>query len=219
MFFPKPDSPCCQYQPNNGPDGCALFYRSSMFSMLEKKDVVLKRENGEDSHQVAILVRLSVNEVEKPQTQSSREITVAVTHLKAKTEGKELRLSQGKHLLSEMSSFSPNNPAIICGDFNAPQDEPVYQCMANAESTVGLKLASSYKVLNKGCEPPFTSWKYRPGKEAKYTIDYIWYTLDNLTVDSVWSIPTEGDIGEGGLPCPKYPSDHVALCAEFLFQD
>lgn len=222
MFFPKPDSPCTQYQPNNGPDGCALFYRSSMFNFLEKKDVILKREDGVNSHQVAILVRLNwkdEDESDKVKTQNlqnnNRVICVAVTHLKAKTEGSSLRLSQGKHLLSEMCDFARDNPAIICGDFNAPKEEPVYKYIAEAEKNVGVKFASSYKQHYEGNEPPLTSWKFRPGKESQYTIDYIWYTSDKLSVDSVWHIPTEEEIGPDGLPNLKYPSDHVALCTHF----
>ena len=30
-----------------------------------------------------------------------------------------------------------------------------------------------------------------------------------------WRMPTEADIGESGLPCECYPSDHLSLCAEF----
>ena len=229
IFFPKPDSPCTYYQPNNGPDGCALLYRGSMFTLLEKKDVVLKRENGEDSHQVAILVRLALKEQNEEKvevqdknnasSQHASEVCVAVTHFKAKTEGKELRLSQGKHLLSEISTFASGSPAVICGDFNAPKEEPVYQYIANAEKNIGVKFASSYKQVYAGSEPPLTSWKFRPGKESKYTIDYTWYTSDKLAVDMVWRIPTEEEIGEGGLPCPKYPSDHVALCTFFQLKE
>ena len=29
-----------------------------------------------------------------------------------------------------------------------------------------------------------------------------------------WRMPTEADIGESGLPCKVYPSDHLSLCAE-----
>ena len=58
VFKPKIDSPCVYMQPNSGPDGCALFFRSAKFSLLEKKELVLKDPTGVDSHQVAILVKL-----------------------------------------------------------------------------------------------------------------------------------------------------------------
>lgn len=28
-------------------------------------------------------------------------------------------------------------------------------------------------------------------------------------------MPTEREIGDKGLPCERYPSDHLALCAVF----
>ena len=31
QFVPKPDSPCLYVEDNNGPDGCALFYRADKF--------------------------------------------------------------------------------------------------------------------------------------------------------------------------------------------
>ena len=30
-----------------------------------------------------------------------------------------------------------------------------------------------------------------------------------------WRMPTEREIGDKGLPCERYPSDHLALCAVF----
>ena len=42
LFVPKPDSPCL-YQPlNSGPDGCAIFVRSSKFRILKHQSKVLE---------------------------------------------------------------------------------------------------------------------------------------------------------------------------------
>lgn len=30
-----------------------------------------------------------------------------------------------------------------------------------------------------------------------------------------WRMPKEAEIGEAGLPCERYSSDHLALCAVF----
>jgi len=88
-------------------------------------------------------------------------------------------------------------------------------------------------------EPPYTTMKYRAGVGLKrHTIDYIWAS-DNvlekqatdegkgkllaqgeggeeaprLLLDATWSIPTEAEVGEHGLPSASYPSDHLALAA------
>lgn len=42
MFFPKPDSPCLYINGNNGPDGCAIFYRQNKFDLLKKESRILE---------------------------------------------------------------------------------------------------------------------------------------------------------------------------------
>lgn len=213
LFVPKNDSPCLQFQPNNGPDGCALFFRSSKFALLEKRDFRLKNASDGISNQVALFVRLEVkitDTAEIPQSQ----ICVGVTHFKAKKDYSVLRLAQGEHLLEEMASFAKNQPVIICGDFNAPPDEPVYRHFSNNKAHQWLMVSSTHagSYYNEK-EPQFTSWKFRANGEVKYTIDYIWVSTDKIVVDSVWQLPTEKEIGEGGLPCTSYPSDHLAICS------
>ena len=215
IFFPKVDSPCLFFPDNNGPDGCALFYRSEKFELREKKEVVLKDIEGGESHQVALVAKLVTKSADG--SLPSRSVTVAMAHLKAKTEGRELRAAQGKHLIEEAATFSePGQPIVIAGDFNATPDEEVYQYFDSGDH--GLELQSAYRCRHYGnAEPPLTSWKYRAKGEAKYTIDYIWYTPAALHVKGVWGLPGEEEIGEGALPCMAYPSDHLALCTDFSF--
>ena len=251
LFVEKKNSPCLEYSPNNGPDGCALFYRSSKLTLLKKKELVLNREDGTKSNQVAMMVQLQLSPdisdsecaskdgdanipseeksskkspIEEPVTtstsadQSTPAVCVTVTHLKAKREGSELRLAQGRHLLTEIQSFAETHPVIVCGDFNAPPDEPIYELFIGSDSPP--KLSSSYVVPHYGNkEPPLTSWKFRAAGESKYTIDYIWFNSDTLKVDSIWTVPTGEEIGKDGLPCAKYPSDHVALCTCFRLEN
>ena len=213
IFFPKCDSPCLYFEDNNGPDGCALFYRSAQFSLGKNSGLILKNQKGEDSHQVALLAEFKMKST-KPANESLS-FFVAMAHLKAKTEGRELRAAQGKHLIEEVSKFSgKEQPVIIAGDFNATSEEDVYKYFSNSDAHPNLRLESSYKCHHySGKEPPFTSWKFRVSGEAKYTIDYIWYTPEKLRLEEIWGIPT--DIGEDALPCHTYPSDHVALCSHF----
>lgn len=42
MFFPKPDSPCLYIDGNNGPDGCALFYRKDKFDLIKAETRILE---------------------------------------------------------------------------------------------------------------------------------------------------------------------------------
>ncbi len=210
MFAPKYDSPCLQYQPNNGPDGCAVFYRSSKFSLIEKKEIRLKNEHQELSNQVALLVRLKVKDAYEEKDLPCN-VCVGVTHLKAKRDYLVRRAAQGEHLLTEMASFAKTEHVIICGDFNATPDEPVYTFFTNNEAHKSLALASTYAESSNE-EPKLTSWKIRANGESKYTIDYIWILQDKMVINSVWRLPTEEEIGPNALPSPSYPSDHLALC-------
>ncbi|PSN54887.1 Nocturnin [Blattella germanica] len=42
MFFPKPDSPCLYIKGNNGPDGCAIFFREDKFELLKMETRILE---------------------------------------------------------------------------------------------------------------------------------------------------------------------------------
>ena len=234
LFKPKKYSACLEKEINNGPDGCALFYRAEKFLCIEKREVLLKNGEKEPNH-CAILVKLGLKKTlpteskEEPPAEkhckimeekaseecSEAQLCIAVTHLKAGAEGSGKRLIQGTHLFSEMKDFCKDLPAIICGDFNAQPLEEVYHHFKSSEAW----LESSYYTGYGEKEPPLTSWKFRPGREFKYTIDYIWYSSQNLQVKGVWGIPSEEDIGENALPGLCYPSDHIALCTEFNFKE
>ena len=233
FFKPKQSSPCLRVEGNSGPDGCALFYKTEKFSCLDKREFSLRNPGGEEANQVAILAKL---EVKKPpssademkdgppskKSKSSKDggrsstnpqVCVAATHLKAKGDCVEIRLAQGSYLYSEMKKFCGNLPGVVCGDFNAQVSEPIYEHFKKFSPW----LESSYFTAGDGNEPLLTSWKFRPGKESKYTIDYVWYTSQLLRVNAVFRIPNEDEIGENGLPGWSYPSDHVALCTDFAF--
>ncbi len=65
--------------------------------------------------------------------------------------------------------------------------------------------------------PEFSTWKFRSTGESKRVIDHVWFTqgAGGLRITRRWRMPTEREIGPDGLPCSAYPSDHLALCAEF----
>lgn len=112
-------------------------------------------------------------------------------------------------LLKFVQSVSADRPVLICGDFNAEPNEPVYSTMINSES---FDLSSAYADVSdpsKVCElrdeiivtstadgengksraeqlmhqePPFTTWKIREEGEVCHTIDYVFYSRDKLKV-------------------------------------
>ena len=201
IFYPKPASPCLESSPNNGSDGCGLFYKPRHMTLVECKKTRLRNDDGSIANQVAIIAKFHLHKIGK-------QICVAVTHLKAKKPNSEARLAQGTYLLKEATKFAAKDPLVICGDFNAEEAEPVYTLYSNSPT-----MASAYMTAL-GHEPPFTTWKLRETGEAKHTIDYIWYSRDSLKVEGILATPSCDELGQYGLPSHTYPSDHLSLCAD-----
>ncbi|XP_039964519.1 nocturnin isoform X3 [Bactrocera neohumeralis] len=135
IFFPKPDSPCLYIEENNGPDGCAIFFRRDKFE-LKNFDTRILEVWRVQSNQVAIVVNLVVKS-------TGKEFCVCTTHLKARHGSllSKLRNEQGRDLLHFVKQFCGEKPVLICGDFNAEPTEPVYATVLSGKQ---LQLASAY---------------------------------------------------------------------------
>jgi endonuclease/exonuclease/phosphatase family metal-dependent hydrolase len=124
-------------------------------------------------------------------------------------------------------------PAVlVMGDFNAVPGSPACK---ELEGHPGLHLQSIWTVpwaadsasttssSNGGKQqqqappPPaeFSTWKFRPNGEARRTIDHLYFSPAQLAATKRWRMLTPDEIGAGGLPCARYPSDHMALACEF----
>ncbi|XP_018579582.1 nocturnin isoform X2 [Anoplophora glabripennis] len=213
MFFPKPDSPCFYIHGNNGPDGCAIFYRKDKFDLLKAETRILEIWRVQ-SNQVALLMTLRIKE-------TGQEVCVTTTHLKARNGAllSTLRNEQGKDLLQFISKHCGSRPLILAGDFNAEPIEPIYNTILS-DSHLGLSSAyancdTNPKLSSAEREPPYTTWKIRDEGEVCHTIDYVFYSKDSLEVDAVLELPTEEEIGENRVPSFAYPSDHFSLVCDF----
>ena len=216
MFFPKPDSPALYVKGSNGPDGCAVFYKTEMLELLQQENIVLQNQSKEYTNQVSICI--TFRNIPKDNQTKAREFCLAVTHLKAKLGWSQLRFEQGQYLMDYLESTTQNRPLFVCGDFNAEHDEPVYSVFMNSR----LELDSAYRSLQKDhMEPLYTTWKVRGGRDGKMnevcrTIDYIWFSKKHSQVQALLSIPSGEDIGKGKLPSLQYASDHLSLVADFV---
>ncbi|KAM8910085.1 nocturnin isoform 2-T2 [Spinachia spinachia] len=221
-FLAKPWSPCLDVEQNNGPDGCALFYRRSRFSLQATAHLRLSAMML-PTNQVAIVQTLKCQE-------TGRRLCVAVTHLKARKGWERLRSAQGANLLQSLRGITFQSggrsrdeealgavPLVVCGDFNAEPSEDVYRRFSSS----ALGLNSAYKLLssNGETEPAYTSWKIRPSGESCGTLDYIWYSHEALSVQRLLDIPTEEQIGPDRLPSYHYPSDHLSLLCDVSFRE
>ncbi|KAJ8336090.1 hypothetical protein SKAU_G00394330 [Synaphobranchus kaupii] len=209
-FCPKPWSPCLDVERNNGPDGCALFFRRDRFELVDSASVRLAAAMLK-TNQVAVIQTLRCRA-------TGRSLCVAVTHLKARSGWERLRSAQGSDLLRNLQAASGGRcgvPLLVCGDFNAEPGEDVYRRFSSSS----LDLDSAYKRLSADglTEPSYTTWKIRPSGESCHTLDYIWYSHRALGVDAVLGFPTAEQIGPNRLPSFNYPSDHLSLVCDFSF--
>jgi nocturnin len=130
-------------------------------------------------------------------------IVVGVTHLKAKSQNKHIRLIQGQNILDYIKTISESMPVIIAGDFNADPDEPVCDLFR-------VHFTSVYADVERN-DHHFTTIKQRE-KLYKRTIDYIWYSSKCKLVRRSSMVK---DIQYPYLPNENYPSDHLTIVAEF----
>ncbi|KAJ6640810.1 Nocturnin [Pseudolycoriella hygida] len=234
IFYPKPDSPCLYISENNGPDGCAIFFKKNKFELVNYDTRILEVWRVQ-SNQVAIAANLKVLE-------TGKEFSVCTTHLKARNGAllSKLRNEQGKDLLRFAQHVAETRPIIMCGDFNAEPCEPVYKTILQHKP---LALTSAYADLlaahgirlpkpvqseshDEGeepvdnHEPPFTTWKIREdGGEVCHTIDYVFYSKDKLKVNNCLMFPQDQEIGLDRTPSFRYPSDHFSLVCDFEFTE
>lgn len=216
-FLAKPWSPCLDVERNNGPDGCALFFRHSRFSLQATAQLRLSAMML-PTNQVAIAQTLSCRA-------TGRRLCVAVTHLKARSGWERLRSAQGADFLQKLQGITSKDdgqgggllPLVVCGDFNAEPTEDVYRRFSSSP----LGLNSAYKLLSsdRQTEPAYTTWKIRPSGESCSTLDYIWYSGGSLSVDTLLDIPSEDQIGPDRLPSYHYPSDHISLLCDLRFKE
>lgn len=185
------------------PDHNALFVKKpaeasrdgSLLAVRRTAEVVDSRVvTFAGSNQTAILQRLCFAHL------APIELTVAVVHLKAKSDGAAARLAQAAELIALADAMSRGGPVIIGGDFNA---EP-------ASPEVGLLIAAGYRFH------PYamTTWKIRENEQRRQ-IDYIFYR--GCTLHGVEHLIDEAKVPPARLPSADCPSDHIPLFNIFLF--
>lgn len=239
VFYPKPDSPCLYIMDNNGPDGCAIFYRASKFELMSCMTRVLEVWRIQ-SNQVAIAANLRVRD-------TGFEFCLGTTHLKARHGAllSKLRNEQGKDLIRFIKDVAQDRPILLSGDFNAEPSEPVYSTIVNSND---LSLSSAYaEILSNSApssnpavesstdvdsetdgtveltraermakhEPSYTTWKIRENGEVCHCIDYVFYSSDKFDVDNVLMFPGASEVGKNRVPSFQYPSDHFSLVCDF----
>jgi len=175
----------------------------------------------------------------------SRRLAVANTHLYSHRDFPDAKLWQSLSLIRQLDAFCNRQretlPCIMAGDLNSGPDSSVYEFLATQGVSRGhpdlqprhtaqgfpvnvlpdarqiahrLPLVSSYASVL-GVEPDFTNLT----QQFRGTLDYIWYDSSAIRCAAVAPVPPLEQLTRAGpaLPSPQYPSDHVALIADFVF--
>jgi len=202
---------------SNFNDGTGIFYKKEKFIL--EKDPVAKPLHPNESDKEK---RPSVfHAVQLKQKQLSSSFVFACVHLTGSKCGTEeiLRKFEADMTLKYIKDcFSDCDNVILAGDFNAAKIDMVDKSSPIKYKPLVLPLieksgfTSAYEAIL-GKEPSYTTWKTRGGKMKQYTVDYIMLSK-GISPVGVLDVPIEALVPSYGFPNFRYPSDHVALCAD-----
>ena len=159
--------------------------------------------------------------------------TVANTHLYFHPDSDHIRLLQFgvsmlvvEDLMEKLKAKSSDNSLIFCGDFNSTPDCGIYKLMtegfvpenfidwrSNEEQAVkNVSLSQSMQIQSACGLPKFTN--YTVGFQE--CLDYIYHQTNKLKVTKIVETPEEEELkAHIAIPSVVFPSDHVAIVAEF----
>ena len=240
LYCPKLSSPALNC--GSPPDGCVMMIRRSLYELIDVQIVYYNTGGEPNSGAIVAAVKdkrnkqgliFATSHLKAKAAAANEEIRVIqIRQLLSRIKG-------SRNLLHGYLGGESQPRIILTGDFNSSPDRDVYKTIytdseINFHSVYNACFRQSQRdECDKAAfekppcaeyskhEPDFTTYKIRHGEGAKkHTIDYIWLgqscnEQNKLVVSASWSLPTTQDIGERGLPCEKYPSDHLAIAAKF----
>lgn len=194
------------------------MYRKDRF-VLTRSEAGPFLEKGKPCSQVYNICRLQPLD-ESGNFAKLPEINVVGLHLASKKTqaGEELRKLQIEQVMGIIKDRFSDKETIIMGDFNGSwTDNKGVKPLAYPAA-----IASGYKSMYqevRGKEPEWTSWKTRNVGELKYTIDFIMHNSSgSIQPKGVLDVMPDSVVGPTGFPSWDYPSDHVAMVADFVMR-
>lgn len=121
-------------------------------------------------------------------------------------------------IASKNMACSEASAASAAGGHHQDSGDTASSSAGDDAATGGASQLSRVDVLASQ-EPPFTTWKIREEGEVCHTIDYVFYTPEQLRVQNCLMFPAASEIGTGRTPSMRYPSDHFSLVCDFEFVD
>lgn len=185
---------------------------------------------------IALAVILEDRLQKKNQNGQGHILCVVNTHILCDPAAADVKLFQAHLLLKAIQGTTAcRMPIVVCGDFNSTPDSAVYEyfrrgqvrqdhedlkkdpcgLMRCVQLHSGSCMATAYETCT-GKEATFTNYT----EDFKGTLDYIWFSPDNLSVLAISQVDDEAQLSqESALPSSTRPSDHVSLVATFMFHD
>jgi len=203
-----------------------------IYQRLSKGNIALAL-HLEDQH-----MKVADRQSEQAGPNGGHTLVVVNTHILCDPRAADVKLWQTHLLVQHLKHMGWDQvPHLLAGDFNSTPESAVYQFLRNGRVTEkhedlvhdpcgllgrmmphmthDLQLATAYETCN-GKEAPFTNYT----EEFKGTLDYVWFSHQDLSVLAVTQVDDERDLKEEtALPSSKRPSDHVSLVATFMFHD
>jgi len=230
-------------RPGGMDDGSAIFYNKEKLKLLishpisYNETVTIKNPTSISERMRCLknnVALFALFETIQPETTKKSQFVVANTHLYWDPKLSDVKLRQSHSLLEELQKFLEKNsqlkldtPTLICGDFNCLPESGMYELYSNGtvsgkhpdmlqynfEGNFNHKFKLKSAFVDE--KEPITNYTI----DFKGTLDYIWYSRESFSVESLLSPFTKEDFSEHtAIPSPKWSSDHTAIAANFCFK-
>lgn len=228
-------------------DGCVIAYKKSKFSNIEFRDFELRQVIFDKGAQKFGLHRsifqklltrdhiLSMAILETTHKNApKKKVAIANTHLMYSPGSDALTTIQAHlctHAISKTLEECGSMGVVFCGDFNTNPKSGTYKYLSeghldhrsiwmkhNNSSVTSRDISHALELKSvhaqtEGGEPNFTLYQ---SPESKNVVDYIWYN-PLLELTRVLKVDEQRVSKHKKLPSLEFPSDHLALMAEFSF--
>ncbi|KAJ9550416.1 hypothetical protein OSB04_014461 [Centaurea solstitialis] len=134
------------YQARTGEarDGCAIFWKDALFSLLHEDNIEFKRFGLRDNVAQFCVLKMNayqkhIDDTENLKVQPSRNILVGNIHVLFNPSRGDIKLGQVRLFLEKAHRLSQkwgNIPAILGGDLNSMPQSAMYQFMVSSELNI-----------------------------------------------------------------------------------
>lgn len=211
-------------------DGIAIFYKSEVLE-LENEPFIINHSDGH--YRISMISEFN-------HVKSKKKIVVFSTHIYWNHEKVDDQLNELKEIEYAIAGLylrnkdSKSTPCfILCADLNStPNSRLITYLKDKFLRDYNLNFKSAYPLGSDDEKEKYTSVTHTRCR----TIDYIWYSSENFTLNSILEIPKKGELirkmdapeewikenkndeTKYGIPNSIYSSDHLPIQAILSFK-